>query len=146
MPLTSQSTNCWKTWSFSPMNAPWFYSGSRPTVGFQAMKEHITWLRQGANNHNPCSLLLTREPKPCSKTAQNVNGKEPLEIKPLYWLNQPSGKTWTDHYIQVANRTLRPASTPEANWCVCVWERGRERERWWALLIRMAQLFLKMDA
>ena len=34
----------------------------------------------------------------------------------LYWPNQPSGKTWADHYIQVANRTLWPASAPEANW------------------------------
>ena len=33
-----------------------------------------------------------------------------------YYYNQPSGKTWADHYIQVANRTLWPASTPEANW------------------------------
>ena len=30
--------------------------------------------------------------------------------------HQPTGKTWTDHYIQVANRTLWPASTPEVNW------------------------------
>ena len=30
--------------------------------------------------------------------------------------NQPSGKTWADHYIQVANRTLWPASAPEAIW------------------------------
>ena len=37
-------------------------------------------------------------------------------LQPLYWPSQPSGKTLADHYIQVANRTLWPASTPEANW------------------------------
>ena len=37
-------------------------------------------------------------------------------LQPLYWPNQPSGKTWTDHYIQAENRTLWPVSTPEANW------------------------------
>ena len=44
MPLTSQSTNCWKTCSFSPMNAPWSYSWYWPTEGFQEMKEQIPWL------------------------------------------------------------------------------------------------------
>ena len=53
-----------KTCSFSPMNAPWSYSGSRPTVGFQEMKEQIAWLSLGANNCNPCPPPLTRKPKP----------------------------------------------------------------------------------
>ena len=62
------------------MNALWSYSGSRPTVGFQEMKEQIAWLRLGANNCNPCPPPRTRKPKPCSETDKNVNGKEPLEI------------------------------------------------------------------
>ena len=61
------------------MNALWSYSGSRPTVGFQEMKELIAWLSLGANNCNPCPPPLTRKPKPCSETDKNVNGKEPLE-------------------------------------------------------------------
>ena len=61
------------------MNAPWSYSGSRPTVGFQEMKEQIAWLSLGANNCNPCPPPRTRKPKPCSETDKNVNGKEPLE-------------------------------------------------------------------
>ena len=68
-----------KTCSFSPMNALWSYSGSRPTVGFQEMKEQIAWLRLGANNCNPRPPPRTRKPKPCSETDKNVNGKEPLE-------------------------------------------------------------------
>ena len=62
-----------------PMNASWSYSGSRPTVGFQEMKEQIDWLNLGANNCNPCPSPLTRKPKPCSETDKHVNGKEPLE-------------------------------------------------------------------
>ena len=61
------------------MNAPWSYSGSRPTVGFQEMKEQIAWLSLGANNCNPCLPPLTRKPKPCSERDKNVSGKEPLE-------------------------------------------------------------------
>ena len=37
-------------------------------------------------------------------------------LQPLYRPNQPSVKTRADHHIQVANRTLWPASAPEANW------------------------------
>ena len=51
------------------MNAPWSYSGSRPTVGFHEMKEQITWLSLGANNCNQCPPPLTK----------NINGKEPQE-------------------------------------------------------------------
>ena len=73
------------------MNALWSYSGSRPTVGFQEMKEQIAWLSLGANNCNPCPPPLTRKPKPCSETDKNVNGKEPLETttpqltQPIVW-------------------------------------------------------------
>ena len=42
--------------------------------------------------------------------------KSHWRLQPLYWPNQSSGKTRTDHYIQVANWTLWPASTPETNW------------------------------
>ena len=42
--------------------------------------------------------------------------KSQWRLHPLNWPNQPSGKTWVSHYIQVANRTLWPASAPEANW------------------------------
>ena len=41
--------------------------------------------------------------------------KSHWRLQPLNWPNQPSGKTWADHYIQAANRTLWPASAPEAN-------------------------------
>ena len=61
------------------MNALWSYSESRPTVGFQEMKEQIAWLRLGANNCNPRPPPHTRKPKPCSETDKNVNGQEPLE-------------------------------------------------------------------
>ena len=61
------------------MNAPLSYSGSRPTVGFQEMKDQIALLSLGVNSCNPCPPQLTRKPKPCSKKAKNVNGKEPLE-------------------------------------------------------------------
>ena len=61
------------------MNAPWSYSGSQPTVGFQEMKEQIAWLSLEANNRHPCLPPLTRKPKPCSAIAKNVNGKEPLQ-------------------------------------------------------------------
>ena len=44
------------------------------------------------------------------------NEKSHWRLQPLNWPNQPSGKTWASHYIQVANRTLWPASVPEANW------------------------------
>ena len=57
--------------------------GSKPTVGFQEMKKQIAWLSLGANNCKPCPALLTRKPKPCSETAKNVNGKEPLETTSL---------------------------------------------------------------
>ena len=59
--------------------APTKKSGSRPTVGFQEMKEQIAWLSLGANNCNPCPPPLTRKPKSCSETDENVNGKEPPE-------------------------------------------------------------------
>ena len=42
--------------------------------------------------------------------------KSHWRLQPLNWSNQPSGKIWANHYIQVANRTLWPASAPEANW------------------------------
>ena len=75
------------------MNALWSYSGSRPTVGFQEMKEQIAWLSLGANNCNPCPPPLTRKPKPCSEIAKNVNGKEPLETtNPL----QTQSTVWQD--------------------------------------------------
>ena len=57
----------------------------------------------------------------CGIGCQEVNlpsltEKSHWRLQPLYWPNQPSGKTWANHYIQVANRTLWPASAPEANW------------------------------
>ena len=61
------------------MNASWSYSGSRPTVGFQEMKELIAWLRLGANTCNPCPPPLTRKPKPCSETVKDAIGEGPLE-------------------------------------------------------------------
>ena len=42
--------------------------------------------------------------------------KSHWRLQPHNWPSQPSGKTWANHYIQVANRTLWPASAPEANW------------------------------
>ena len=57
------------------MNALWSYSGSRPTVGFQEMKEQIAWLSLGASNCNPCVPPLTRKPKPCSEIAKKNQWK-----------------------------------------------------------------------
>ena len=47
--------------------------------GIPGNEEEIAWLSLGANNCNPCPPPLTRKPKPCSETDNNVNGKEPLE-------------------------------------------------------------------
>ena len=91
--LTSQSTNCWKTCSFSHKNAPWPYSEAQPTVGFQEKKEQIAWPSLEANNCNPCPPPLTRGPKPCSETVKNVNGEGPLETTtPL----QTQSTVWQD--------------------------------------------------
>ena len=97
IPLTSQSTNCWKTCSFSNMNALWSYSGSWLSDGFQEMKEQITWPSLWANNCNPCPPPLTRKPNPCSETVKNANGEGPLETttplqtQPTVWqdMNRP---------------------------------------------------------
>ena len=69
-------------------------------------KSRFAWLSLGANNCNPCPPPRTRKPKPCSETDKNVHGKKPLRLQPLYWPNQPSGKTWADHCIQAVNSTL----------------------------------------
>ena len=53
------------------------------------MKKQFAWLSLGASNCNPCPPPLTMKPKPCSKIAKHVNGKELLEIAtPL--LTQPT--------------------------------------------------------
>ena len=65
--------------SFSHKNAPWSYSGSQSTVGFQELKEKSAWPSLGVNNCNPCPPPLTRRPKPCSETVKDVNGERPLE-------------------------------------------------------------------
>ena len=101
------------------MNALWSYSGSRPTVGFQEMKEQIVWLSLGANNCNHVHLHLPGSQNPAPKQTKTSMEKSHWRLQPLNWPNQPnepSGKTWANHYIQVANRTLWPASAPEAKW------------------------------
>ena len=75
------------------MNAPWSCSGSQPTVGFQEMKEQISWSSLWANNCNPCPPSLTRKPKACSETVKDANGEGPLETKtPL----QTKSAVWQD--------------------------------------------------
>ena len=96
------------------MNAPWSYSGSQPTVGFQEIKERIVWLSLGANDRNPCPPPLTRKPKPCSEINKNVNGKEPLETTtPLL----THSVDWQDMSRPLYSGCKQnTASTPEANW------------------------------
>ena len=95
------------------MNAPWSYSGSRPTVGFQKMKEQIAWLSLGANNCNPCPPPRTRKPKPCSETDKNVHGKKPLETTtPL--LTQST--VWQD-----LSKPLYSGCKQDTVACKCTW-------------------------
>ena len=75
------------------INAPSSYSGSRPTVWFQKMKEQIAWPSLGANNCNPCPPPLTWMQKPCCETVKNANGEGPLETTtPL----QTQSTIWLD--------------------------------------------------
>ena len=108
------------------MNGPWSYSGFPPTVGFQEMKEQITWLSLETNTRNPCLPPLSRKPKPCSEIARNFNRKEPLETttplltQPTVWqdMNRPlySGceqdelASWTLHSA-TANKRNRRSTT-----------------------------------
>ena len=111
-----QPIHCWKTRSFSHMNVPWSYCGSKPTMGFQEMKEQITGPSLGANNCNPCPPPLTRKQNPAPKQSKMPIEKGHRRLQPLYRPKQPSGKTWADHYIQLANMTLWPARAPEVKW------------------------------
>ena len=70
----------------------------------------MVWIRS-----NPCTPALEVTPYSPKYTKMSME-KSHWRLQPLYWPNQPSGKTWTDHYIQVANSTLWPASTSEVNW------------------------------
>ena len=112
------------------MNALWSYSGSRPTVGFQEMKEQIAWLRLGANNCNLCPPPRTRKPKLCSETDKNVNGKEPLETttpqltqstvwqvmsKPLYSVCEQDTVACERTWRELASWTLHTAIAKKQN-------------------------------
>ena len=73
--------------------------------------------KSGSKQLQPMSTSTYQEDKTLLRNRQKMSmEKSRWRLQPLHWPYQPSGKTWADHYIQVANRTLWPVSALEANW------------------------------
>ena len=97
---------------------PWMHCG--PTVDPGPLRYSMKWKSRspmsGSKQLQPMSTSTYQKAKTLLRNRQKVSiEKSHWRLQPLYWPNQRSGKTWADYYIQVVNRTLWPASAPEAN-------------------------------
>ena len=64
----------------------------------------------------PVHLHLPGSQNPAPKHSKIAMEKDHWRPQPFHRPDQPSGKTWADHYTQAANSTMQPASAPIANW------------------------------